>query len=56
MDGKMPLGVPPKEAITGGFSGGADAGSTGFFANNLAVASGMNVARMALRYFKTHPR
>ena len=24
MDGKTPRGIPPKEAITGGFSGGVD--------------------------------
>ncbi len=45
-----------KTPISGLFYVGADAGSTGFFANNLAVSSGMNVAKMILQYFKTHPR
>ena len=44
-----------KAPIGGLFYVGADAGSTGFFANNLAVASGLNVAKMVLQYFKTHP-
>ena len=33
----------------------AGAGSTGFLGNNLAVAYGLNVAKMVLQYFKTHP-
>jgi phytoene dehydrogenase-like protein len=48
---------PSARAPIGGlFYVGADAGSTGFFANNLAVGSGINVARMVLNYFKTHRR
>ncbi len=43
-----------KAPIRGLFYVGADAGSTGFFANNLAVGSGINVARMVLQYMKTH--
>ena len=47
---------PSAKAPVGGlFYVGADAGSTGFFANNLAVASGLNVAKTVLQYFKTHP-
>jgi len=44
-----------KAPIMGLFYVGADAGSTGHFANNLAVSSGMNVATMVSRYAKTHP-
>jgi prolycopene isomerase len=43
-----------KAPLSGLFYVGADAGSTGFFANNLAVASGINVARKVIQYFKTH--
>jgi len=47
---------PSAKAPVGGlFYVGADAGSTGFLGNNLAVASGLNVAKMVLQYFKTHP-
>ena len=43
-----------KAPVSGLFYVGADAGSTGFLGNNLAVASGLNVAKMVLQYFKTH--
>jgi prolycopene isomerase len=46
---------PSAKAPVGGlFYVGADAGSTGFLGNNLAVASGLNVAKMVLQYFKVH--
>ena len=47
---------PSARAPIGGlFYVGADAGSSGFMCNNLAVASGLNVAKTVLHYFKTHP-